>query len=1307
MKTRRHRINCRYLTFIAVLVISRTVLHATETADLRGYGKISADLAPHRGVFDCENAEKADILLDKLQADLFWDTSVPPKRTDIHVGTATVAAYSLEGHGSAVIARSGRRVVILGAPDEDQAAALAAKEPLLLGGDVTSQAAKPHPLSLDYFDNRAFKAYTSPMKSSRGFGVESHWPFMKSLGGAMAFFGPALAPPMAGTSAAPGAFSWVTADYEVREAERQGEMVVLGPEGGGVVPVWARNISPENMMEPSDTTALGDWGGAFMAGSGCESWSTPLEQRSLFGLGFFQRAIERYGSSPAVGGWMPFAGSPGVEYSLHHGRAMSSWDHSPTGQEGWRRWLREERRWSLADVGIRWYGDPKRFSSWAEVRVPDLNGFFGAFGPDSFQLTNGWRWQNAAAFAPNPIASEAQGWVPVAMPPSQQQAFLTGTGVNYFDVTLDPSDWRKEQKEGADVWLVFGMIGTGSNAVKLWWNDHALEVPKDLASRNGSFAIRVTGLVKPGPNHLQVALACASYQACNGKLAGPVFLTAHEPKRFPYLGRQANARYVDLIEWQAWAISDYHRQTFKLARKLDPDRPFVLSGWSAGLTDHGIRLATDFGMGVENTGREASYRPHLPGLGMAAGFYSTSEWSGTPLGDSLDRGFGWILFDGDSSHCLYHNIEDFQQRERDDGWFTKHRRQIQLFGKYLREQPKVALFQSVETANFAPEEARWDGGHAQMPAAHYDNVYVTEQGVKDGLADSYPVVIDTGSAFMEPDTAAAIRKYVERGGTFVAIHNTALHTAIEPDACALAGLSGFKVSTKGRGGKLRFDSDPPIFREWEGKEFDGWGVVMDSVSSGGDPAIPLAKWSDGTVAVGYRRVGQGRIITLGTTFWWDGKDAAGIWTKPGELNRQFLERLFTDCGVTRTANASVPEIWTRKMVTKNGLQNWLMALNGTPAAREADVWMATEGQPEEVINLETDTKVPFVLGDDGVSIKGVHFNAYEIKTFAARRSTLAGSLPVWWGEKTTYWKRTPAQIAAKDMILPEPNRDIGEAIIPLEKWRFQTDADNTITSQGAWTSLPFDDAAWKIKEDGPWNYFDPELSDYHGTGLYRIKFTVPRSWDGRRILLGLYDYDAPIVYDSGDFHINGTKVASYAARGWSQTLNYDVTSLAHPGENVLALKAVGGPKLGGLGGVVWIESWSPLIPSLDLNGVWQAVKGDWLTRVDAAVPGSVKAKYLVREMQIPVDWKGKGVFLEWSSRNQWVGSVVINGKPINYNAFAHPYGLFARVNVTPYLKPGERNVVEIWPFQTMTHHADAGKKEVDGLQLDSIRIGCK
>lgn len=1295
------------LILLACLATAGPRLRAEEPADLRIYGKVSADLSPSRSVFTCESAEKADIVLDKLLADLFWDKTLPVREGSLQLEgwKASLPVYAMgDGYGSLLAARAGSQVVVLGGADELEVAALAAKEELLRQDDVAGKAANPRPIATDFYDNRAFKSYVPAMKSPMGFGLESHWPFLKSLGAATAFFGPW----MLKTSPAPGVVDWSAQDYEVQEAERQKDMVVVGPSGGGETTLWAANRYPESMMKPSPTTLLGDWGGAGMAGSHYEAWSTPIAQRNFGNLGFLRQAMERYRDSPALGGWMLFAGAPGAEYNFH-GRAMQTWDTSPLGQQGWRSWLRDARHLSLQDLGLRWYGNPKRFSHWEDVEVPDLNRFFGALEPSIFPLRKGWRWQNEAVALPEPPKAGAAGWVPFDMPPSQEQAFFDRTGFNYFDITFDPSLWMGRLSRDDKTWLVFGLIGTG-NGTRVWLNGKPLDVPTDGPSRDGSFAIPVTGLLKRGANHLQVALDCSRYQTAKGKLAGPVFLTAQEPKRYPWLGTRANALLADFLGWQIRAVTDYHRKMFDLARKLDPDRPILLSGGADPLFGEAVEMARDYGMGIENTGREASYRPRLSGAGLAAGFYSTNEWSGTPKDFYLDRGFGWMFFDGDSSHCMFNQIEAFQQREKDDQWFTRHRRLIQLFGKSLRVQPKVALLLSADGARFRASGA-FDIGQGELQAAHYDNVYVVEKGLRDGLADRYPVLFDTGTEFMDPETVAAIRKYVENGGTFIAVQTSGRHTFLEPDSFPLAQLSGFKASQP-KGGRLKFAADLPLFKGWENKEFQSGGMALepgvDKASPGdGAPEI-LARWTDNSAAVGYRKVGKGQVITLGASFWRDGREISEVAAQaPNDLEERFFEKLFTDCGVAREASASSPDIWTRKMVTKNGLQNWLVALNSTGGDLEGDLWMAVDGKPAEVFDVETGASVPFAYENGGVTLKNIAFAPWGLRVLGVRRDTLAGGLPVWWEEKATYWKRTPAIAKATAATLEPPSRTASESVLPLAKWKFAADRDGSLVKEGSWTAPEFDDSGWKTRESGAWNFFDPELKDYLGTGLYRIKVTVPPSWAGRRILLNLFNYDTPIVYDIGEFSVNGTPVVTYKARGWSQTLNYDVTTLVKPGENLVTLKAVAGPKLGGLSGCVWLEGLPPLAPALDLAGAWKVVRGDWLTHEPAKVPGTALGKYLTRSVEIPAAWNGRSVFVEWRSREQWVGILVVNGQPIANNSPVHPFGLISRVNVTPYLKPGQPNTLEIWPHNTVTHEGNADLQEVKGLQLDAIRIGCQ
>ena len=145
----------------------------------------------------------------------------------------------------------------------------------------------------------------------------------------------------------------------------------------------------------------------------------------------------------------------------------------------------------------------------------------------------------------------------------------------------------------------------------------------------------------------------------------------------------------------------------------------------------------------------------------------------------------------------------------------------------------------------------------------------------------------------------------------------------------------------------------PIFKGWEGKQFAGEGSALDfkdtqsakDVSVAMAPAasdtVALARWEDGSVAVGMRKLGRGRVIVLGSTFWRYGRDLGGKGTwRATSVEPVFLERLLTDLGVRRTADASTPDVYARKVITKNGLQEWLIALNTTSLNMKADVGFA-------------------------------------------------------------------------------------------------------------------------------------------------------------------------------------------------------------------------------------------------------------------------------------------------------------------------------------------------------------------------------
>ena len=160
--------------------------------------------------------------------------------------------------------------------------------------------------------------------------------------------------------------------------------------------------------------------------------------------------------------------------------------------------------------------------------------------------------------------------------------------------------------------------------------------------------------------------------------------------------------------------------------------------------------------------------------------------------------------------------------------------------------------------------------------------------MRQGLADDYRVLLDTDTDAHGP----ADRRRPPQATSSRAARSSPCRTPggtriLEPDAWPISQLTGFKVLSLGKKGNIRFDNDLPIFHGWEGKQFAGEGSALDfkdaqsakNVSIGLAPTaadtVALARWEDGSVAVGMRKLGKGRVIVLGSTFWRNGRDLGG------------------------------------------------------------------------------------------------------------------------------------------------------------------------------------------------------------------------------------------------------------------------------------------------------------------------------------------------------------------------------------------------------------------------------------------------
>jgi hypothetical protein len=1279
------------LIWLWVFMLSIVGVHAevsdSSDVDLRFYGHVSAKLAVNDSTFVCDDERKADILLGKLLADLFWDKDDSCQTKSAPVAGQSIRFYSWNPYGVVWIGRLGNRVLIRGAADETALLARLGRESIDWK-QVKYDPLQAYPIALDFYDLRAFKFYTHAMTSARKMGLENHWPFVEKFGlGGMAFQTTPLHP-------AKGVWGWTMTDYEVAAAEKEKGLIGIALDVSATSPLWVYNSFHNEMMQGDPGILFGAWNGAGPAGEHFRSWGAGSELRREMVDSTIRQIMERYGASPSVGGWHVYAGGPGAEMALHN-LSTTLWDYSPAGQKWFCEWLRDIRKLSLAELGERWYGDPTHFKNWEQVQVPGQADFYGNIGWEGYRIREGWQWMKAddSAGATAPGFGDSR-WLSFRMPPSADQDFLTWVPA-WYQTSFDVTDWLRKQS-GKEIYLIFGVNGinaTSRDASEIWLNGKRIGAFPPNSAYLGSVSLPVTRFLIAGKNEILIKVGK------DGKIYQPPVLTTSQA-RYPYLGREGNARYYDLKEWQAYSLYREHVLALDIVRSIDPDRPLILSpGCTHAIADYAADLCVRYGMGMQDTGRETSERPWWPRLGFLNGFYGTAESGSTVRGRNLDRFRGWLLINGESNVDFFWDIEDYMQEEQSTGWFTKNARLLRLIGKALPEKPEVVMFRSAKSELMGCGLWTKDLGRGELQGAHYDFMVATEREIRNESICDYKVMWDVGSEFMDEDLVAAIRKYVQGGGIFVAYSSTGRHSFLEGDSQPISKLTGCRVDERTDESKLKFEQAQTVLKGWEGREFPAKGSKLTPVAN---DVVPLARWSDGSLAIARRKLGKGRVIVLGSDFWRGTRDMDGARRVDNPLEFEFIEKMLSGLGVSRVCEADKPTVWTRTFIGKNGLQKWLLAYNAEDKPTRALLKFQVDRKPEILWDLISNQPVNFSYANGWVSIADVAFDGYGNRVFAVPYNQLGGGVQVWWQEKIKYWGKSR-----------QPTKDFGQLLeptvsadtLPFAKFRFIADKDGRISQGSEWLAEKYDDSSWKEMKAGIWNYLDEDLKDYSGKGLYRRKFIIPSTWTGRRILLNLYNFDTPIIRDQGVFYINGKKVVTYQAATWIQLRNYDVTDVLLAGENTLAIEVTGGKPWGGIAGCIWLEPLKKIASKIDLAGSWDVVGGDFTRRTSVTMPGRATGKYVVRKVNIPADWKGQQIYIQFQTPVQWVAAVKVNGKPICYDAPLHPYGLYSEVNLTTMLVPGEENEIELWPYQTIPHPGKNEKPEV-GMELKAVSIGC-
>ncbi|HEY3417135.1 MAG TPA: hypothetical protein VGM23_09655, partial [Armatimonadota bacterium] len=1071
-------------------------------AELMGLGRLQMTTQPEVAgggtiVFQCENAAYADRLLSKLRADMTWDSLTGPKGILL---PGDVPALAMADGSTLVIAERSNSVYLLTALTPS-AAAQRLKKLRLTGKDTRFTPLKKHPPSLDYFDLRPLGMNFSPFNLV-GQEVKGSYEnrFTKAeLVKAHDFWAPygIDAHVLNGTTAfgfggiCDGPVSTYPLDYTIGLARAHGQGVNVHL-GNGLAPWWMRNKFPTQItqLDPYAIPAyapIGVSGGTWLS-------LTASDDAYAYVQAFTQHALDQV--KQAAGDSLlcvrPLGGGrPGDEMGLHH-YATEFMEYDEAGQQGFRRWLRDERKLTLADLGTRWHGDPARFQSWDQVTIPSEFEFFGGFGDkeQTMNLLTGWQWR------PDRKAAEVEGWgemdyapgtewTSVDLAPSMRQLLLYNNQPDDKTERIGKTAWfRKEfdatdflnQHKGGEKYLVANTLGSQNDPVEVWLNGAYLGKIRPKVQFAGPIGMQVTALLRQGRNVL-----CLKVRA--GIIYGPVFLTTEQPARYPNLGANRNARWVDLRDWIARRMAySWEREALPIRRDL-PDIPMMLPPGGTNLSNYFREFKQVAGLNeLHDTGAFAgSYGSAIyAGLGFVDGIYMTSEEGGTMADEfAQSRQLAWMLFEGFGHHNWIYNAQSYVGFEQQTGWFSKNKRLLSLMGKALRKKPAIAILQTTKSTLYFPYSdaaISWDMGRGALQAAHFSNVYVTESEVESGAVNDFPVLFDANTTIMSDELISAIERYVRAGGTFIALHGTGRSTLTEADTWPISRLTGFKVVGERQNAMITIDKDNPLLKRLAGQKFGGSGMVINWMGTdhAKDPlpvamqsteadCVPLARWEDGSIAAGMRRLGKGRVITLGSSFWASKTDLSGNgYGQQGSVELNFFNDIFAGLGVVKDIDCTSEDVWARRMETKNGLQEWMLLWNGgREAVANLELTFPLNHQPSRVLDIVSGQPVKFTYRNGIVHVEKFTMARNETRVFGVDRPLPLAVPEHWLAVKAHYEGRvTPPTV--KPFTPPTPDT------VVLEKFRFRQ-IDDATKATTTWATEPLSAPAWQEVGYGFWD----------------------------------------------------------------------------------------------------------------------------------------------------------------------------------------------------------------------------------------------
>ncbi|HEY3331063.1 MAG TPA: hypothetical protein VGK19_13635 [Capsulimonadaceae bacterium] len=1265
----------------AALTIALLTASFASADNLRGFGRVeSVQLPGQRGTqFQCDSADHALLLIHKLAHDMALSATVTPKWVTVQLGGVKAPVLVRPGLGAYLVLAKGNEAfcftaAVTGAVDDAGALAdsLSFAAPYLSGAKLYD-ANYAYPFYLDKWSDKGigtwYSLYNPFNDNPKGLAdiVTPHFKYLTEN---------SLTAHVAG-----GLVGRREAIRYIREYKTPYHIQQWHE--------WSPDLA---RLNPFDLTVPGPQFSATGTYYGQLSYGgDKLQQYRDWD---FQNTMKPYAADPQIVSWDEPHGEIGPE------PFRFTYDYGEQNRKHFVQWLQGECKYTLSSLGKAWHNDPAKFKTWSDVPLPFTYELLG-YDPKTCVLANTtWKIHTgdiATGISQGYLSSKFDDsqWVSMKRPNGEISTMYTDVHKRFwfrgsFTVPATYLTAHKGPLYLNDITL--SEAGGPRNPDRIWFNGVDLGVLSNGGGKWVTGTKDVSGLVRPGVNLIAFSPASSS-------VPGTFFLAPKPLDTYPYADSGRNARYHDWFKYMGFGSMEEERHTLQAMRGIDPDRPIKIM--AAADKDIFNELMSDYGAFSHNTGDEAFFRPWDRRSGYVYGLPGSAESSASmPDPMWLKRWMGYFLFEGLNSFDNFINVESMMYTPAAATW-KQYFPYIHLANRYDIKQPQIAIMWSTKNDHITGVPYTFDLGRGDLQSIGYSYAYVNEISLHKGLAKPYKVLWDDGTWMMTPETVADIKKYVEEGGTFVALQETGRHTFTQADSWPIQSLTGFQVKAiRPMNGFLSILDDQPIFKKLAGQNFENYGRSVDySGYNFADKCLALepiaagtqaiARYRDGSIAIGMRKLGKGRVVVLGSPFWRDSSDESGIFV-PGQKQNDFLIDILTGLGLPQEIPADNQIVWKDRYTANNGSEEYLLLWNSnktTPQTITAD-WN-TQFTATKVFDPKTGSEYPAKIDGGKITVTAT-LAPYEPMILAVQsQRPPADSVADWYSKTAQWWKSSlPGKIVAR----PD---------VPLISQPFSA-GEGKVVATSSLTPDRLAKLSSSMSAEGDW---DSRLASirttYAGVAttrdqsvIYRITAKTPDSWTKRdRYFFRTNTYRAPVPRE---LYMNGRLVATGQQLAEGGEVGVDITdAMASPGtENiVIAVCDSGGTAM-----TPNILRQSTPTGVLSLAGNWTVrTDEDHATPATAQLPGKFNGLYATKSAVIPASWKGSHVFMRIADGPKaGLGRYGVNQRLIFHWSFTPRY-----MDITPWVKFGQSNDFLI-TSQVANQQWKPGDVNIKAIQLERV-----